>query len=260
MLVSLVSLVTVASLVGLALPVAIADEAMDKAFDALKTLDWGTDLNVLKPIEDAIVSSHKDAEARKALAARLATVLTSDATYRAKDFACRRLSLIGSAESVPALAALLTDPALSHMARYALERMPCSEAGEAIRNTLPKVQGKLKVGIINSLGVRRDAASTDALLALLGGADRDVTAAAAVALGAIGTPKAAKALGDFQGKAPKELRMVAVDAYLTCAEHLLAAGKKAEAKKIYTALGASKYPKHVRLAAENGLTAVEAKK
>jgi len=41
--------------------------------------------------------------------------------------------VVGTASSVPALAALLTDNELSHMARFALERMPAAEAGAALR-------------------------------------------------------------------------------------------------------------------------------
>ncbi len=57
------------------------------------------------------------------------------------------------------------------MARYALERIPAPEAAQAMRDALPQLSGKLKVGVIGSLGVRQDAASVPALAALLGDAD-----------------------------------------------------------------------------------------
>ena len=59
----------------------------------------------------------------------------------AKDFVCRKLAIIGTAESVPALAALLPDKDLSHMARYALERIPAPEAAKALREALAKTSG-----------------------------------------------------------------------------------------------------------------------
>ena len=40
---------------------------LDKAIDALRSYDWGKDYNAIKPIEDAVVSSHGDPAARKAL-------------------------------------------------------------------------------------------------------------------------------------------------------------------------------------------------
>ena len=250
---TMVSLLMAVLLLGLAMPV-VADEAVDKAFDALKTYDWGADRNILKPIDDAIVKSHGDAAAQKALAKRLAAVLGTDAKQCGKDYCCRKLSLIGTADNVPAVAPLLTDEKLSHMARYVLERMSCPESAKAMQDALPKVKGLLKVGVINSLGVRRDAASTGALEKLLGDSDKQTAGAAAAALGSIGTPEAAKALGAFQGKAPKELKLVAADAYLACAEQLLADGKKADAKAIYMALSKSDI-KQVKVAAMRGMLA-----
>ena len=252
-------------LIGLGLPVVAQNGpdprvGVDKAFETLKSFDWGQDRAPLGTIEQAVAASHDNAAAKKDLETRLTAMLKSDAPQAAKDFACRQLSLVGSADCTAALAGLLTDKKLSHMARYALERIGSAEAVTVMRDALPKVSGRLKVGVINSLGVRRDAKSTGALVALLSGADNEVASAAAAALGLIANAEAAKALGDFQAKAPKELRLAAADAYLTCAERLLAEGKKAEATTIYKALNSPKQPKHVRLAAMRGLLAAMGKK
>ena len=80
-------------------------EPLDKALDALKTYDWGVDPNVLKPIDDAIIATHGDAAARKKLEAHLIAALKPAASRAAKDAACRALKTIGTAASVPALAA-----------------------------------------------------------------------------------------------------------------------------------------------------------
>ncbi|MFH1266310.1 MAG: HEAT repeat domain-containing protein, partial [Planctomycetota bacterium] len=234
------------------------DEAADKAFETLKTYDWGQDRAGLGAIDAAVAASHNDEAAQKALAARLAAVLGTEVSGASKDFVCRALSLVGSAESVPALAPLLLDEKLSHMGRYALERIPGDEAVAALREAAAKTKGRVKVGLLNSLGVRRDAASVDTLVALLGDSDEEVASAAAAALGAVGNSDAAKALGTFQEKAPESLRLAAADAYLTCAERLLAGGKKAEAMVIYKSLSQSK-AKHVRLAAMRGLLAATGK-
>ena len=257
---AIIGIVMLALLFSGMLPMATADEALDKAFDALKSYDWGQDRNVLKPIEDAIVASHGDDAARKGLATKLAAVLPSDASRAAKDFACRKLSIIGTEDCVPTVAALLPNAELSHMARYALERIPCTCAADALRDALGKTSGKTKVGVINSLGARGDAESVSALVALLEDADAQIAGAAAAALGAIGNADAAKALGAFQKKAPEALRLAAADAYLACAEGLLTAGKKAEAMAIYKSLTGEGQPKHVRLAATRGLLAATGKK
>jgi len=249
----IVSLLVAVTLLGAALP-AMADEGVDKAFETLKTYDWGQDRNLLKPLDDAVVAAG-DAAAQKALETRLAAVLSTDVTYCAKDYVCRQLSLIGSAESVPALAALLTDAKLSHMARYALERYKTPEAVKAMRDAVTKATGKSKIGVINSLGVCRDAESVAALTALLGDADAGVAGAAAHALGSIGNSDAAKALAAFQAKAPAALKVTAGDAYLACAERLLADGKKLEALVIYKALNAPEQPKQIQMAAKRGMAA-----
>jgi HEAT repeat protein len=233
---------------------------LDQALAALKTYDWGADRSAVKPIEDAVVATHGDAAATKDLEMRLAAVLKTDAPYDAKQYVCRKLMVIGTAESVPALAGLLPDNHLSHMARYALERMPVPEAAQALRDALSKVGNAQKVGVLASLGARRDAASASAVAALLTDADKAVARAAACALGDIGTPEAAKALGEFAKKAPAELKLPVADASLVCAERLLAAGKKAEAMMVYKSLSGEDQPKNIRLAATRGLLSVAQKK
>jgi HEAT repeat protein len=101
----------------------------------------------------------------------------------------RKLSMIGTAASVPALAPLLTDPDESHMARFALERIPAPAAADALRQALGNVRGDLVIGMISSLANRRDTASVKPLAALLAG-DAKIAAAAASALGRIATAEA----------------------------------------------------------------------
>jgi len=234
--------------------------AVDKAFETLKTYDWGSDRNTLNPIDEAVVATHGNVAARKELEARLLAVLKSGASRSAKDYVCRTLKTIGTAESVPALAALLPDEDLSHIARYALERIPDPKAGAAFREALPKLPDALKVGTIGSLGVRRDAASVTAVAGFLGSADPAVARAAACALGNIGTPEAGQALSDFAKKASGGVKPAVADALLVCAERLLAVGKKTEALALYKSLSGEDQPKHVRLAATRGLLAAAGKK
>jgi HEAT repeat protein len=221
---------------------------------ALASFDWGQDAKLLKPIDEAVVEARSDAD-RKELAASLAAVLATDASRAAKDYVCRKLSLIGSASVVPSLAALLGDEDLSSSARYALERMTCPEASAAMRAALPKTSGQMKAGVANSLGKQRDAASAGALIGLLTDADAAIVGAAAAALGAIGTVEAASALRGFHAKSPANLRVVATDACLECASQLAAAGKKADAMKLYGALGNESQPKYVRDAAQSAMKA-----
>jgi len=229
---------------------------LDQAFDALKTLDWGQDLAPLAPIDEAVVSSHGDDSARRELESRLAAALSTTESRDARDYICRKLMLIGTAASVPALAALLAKPENSHMARFALERIPGVQATEALREALDKVAGVLKIGMISSLGSRGDEGSVPQLAKLLGDSDHQVACAAAKALGAIGTFAAAKALSNSSTEAVKR---DATNASLACAEKMLADGKKAEAALIYKSYAGEGQPKHVRLAATRGMLACAGK-
>jgi len=227
---------------------------LDQAFAALNVYDWGKNRPVLNPIDQAVVDTHGDDAARKKLEARLTAVLSADVTRAAKDFVCRKLRVVGTAESVPMLAALLPQKDFSHMARYALERMPAAEAAQALRDALPKLHGELKIGVIGSLGVRQDEASIPALGALVGGDDARVARSAASALGDICTPAAARALAAAKPD-PMPVRAAVADASLSCAEALLADGKKGAARNIYKLLSGAEWPKQIRLAAMRGLLA-----
>jgi hypothetical protein len=167
-----------------------ADQAaVGRAFETLGAYDHGSSRASLMPLDEAVVASLGDAAARKDLEQRLAGVLSRKVSPVAKQYVCAKLRLIGSAESVPALAGLLADRDLAHAARGALESMPCPEALQSLRDALPKLSGLQKVGLINSLAVRRDTESVPALVALLKDPDAQVAAAAAAALDHIGTPE-----------------------------------------------------------------------
>ena len=236
------------------------DTSVTEAFDVLKTYDWGSDRKALNPIDEAVVATRGDEAARAELEKKLLAALTGETSRSAKDYICRTLKTMGTAASAPALAALLPDEKLSHMARYALERIPAPEAAAAMRDALPKLPSKLKIGAIGSLGVRRDGASVAPLAALLADSDGAVAAAAANSLGVIGTAQSAAALTDAVKKADDARRPAIADACLACAESLLADGKKAQAVSLYNLLKGEGQSKHVRLAATRGLLAAAGKK
>jgi HEAT repeat protein len=206
---------------------------LDQAFTRLETYDWGQSRQELGALDQAIRASVGDAAARQQLENRLAAVLATSAPVAAKDFVCQRLGLIGGGPSVPALAALLPDPQLSHAARMALESIHVPSARQALRDALSKVEGQLKIGVINSLGNLEDADAADALAGLLKETDTNICSAAAVALGHIGTVAAAQALGQYRGTAPEELQGIVTDAWLMAAERLAQTGHREEAAGIF---------------------------
>ncbi|MCL5279421.1 MAG: HEAT repeat domain-containing protein, partial [Planctomycetes bacterium] len=190
-----------------------------------------------------------------ALEKRLVDTLSGGISRSAQDYVCRKLRVVGTAQSIKALGALLPVEETSHIARYALERIPDEKAVEAMRTTLPKVSNRLKPGLIGSLGKRRDTKSIGAIAKLLGAPDLQVSRAAAQALALIGTPAAAKELSKFAKNAPGYLKVRTADACLICAEQLEADGKKSEALTLYKELQGKDQPAHVKVAAMKGMVA-----
>ncbi len=231
---------------------------LDKAFEALKTYDWGAERNALDPINEAVIHCRNNTAMRKDLETRLAASLKSSISRDAKDFVCRKLMQIGTSESISTLADLLSDKNLAHMARYALERIPTQEAVQALRDALPKIDGLLKIGVISSLGQRRDAASVPMLTKLLSDSDSTIVRSAALALGAIRSPQSTKALSNAKPTS-SESKIAVTDASLACAEALLSAGNKAEAMAVYKSLLGDGQPKQVRIAATRGMLACAGK-
>ncbi len=195
----------------------------------------------------ATVTAHAYAQEAELLA-----ILRSNAPVQEKSAACRQLARIATKEAVPALAALLGDEKLSHMARYALEPICDPSVDNALRDALGKVQGQPRLGVIGSLGARRDAKAVDALAGLLKGTDTYAGQAAAVAraLGCIGTAEAAKVLEDVLPVAQGPHQLAICEGLLRCAEALTRAGREASAQAIYDRLrGLTDAPPQVRAAA-----------
>ena len=222
---------------------------LDKAFVTLQNYQWGDDRNALNPIDEAVVASRDDKAARAKLEARMIAVLKSNATRNGKDYICRKLKVMGTAASVPTLASMLGDKQHAHMARYALQTMEDPAAGKALLDSLPGLSGDLKIGVIASLGARQENGAVSALAGLLDDADAAVAQAAALALGAIRSKDAAKALASADANARN------IDASLACAESLLADGDKLGALAIYKRIAKGQVAKHVKLAATRGMLA-----
>lgn len=187
-------------------------------------------------------------------AAALIRILTDTASPEFKKAkACMRIGELGAKEAVPALSALLTDEHMNVYARYGLEPISDPSADDALRDALPKLKGNLLIGVVNSIGKRRDTKVSPALAKMILDGDANLACAAAAALGSIGGVSSAKELKSALGKTNGMARMAVADASLVCAERLLAEGKRDEALDLYAFLSAPDIPKPMRLAAMNGI-------
>ena len=171
-----------------------------------------------------------------------------------KAIACKKLSIVGGKDAIAPMAALLTDPHLACYARFGMEPNPDSSVDEAFRAALPKLTGKLQIGVINSIGVRKDAKAVDALSKLIDHSDPEVAQAAAASVGMIGGVQASRVLQSALGRTKPPLFPVVARATLLCAEGLMPTNH-ARGLELYHELSATTMPKPVRLAALRVLNA-----
>ena len=227
--------------------------ALQELLEKVKTYDWGQSRLALTEVSDIIKKAHSSSAELRKIEKSLLGVLTSDSTRAGKQFVCRELSIIGTGQSVSVLGNMLLGEETSDMARYALERIPGTAVNDALRRALRQAKGKPKVGIINSLGQRRDKRAVRALGRLVGNSDKTVAAAAAAALGHIADSRATEALAAAKDETSGKLRMLVLDSYLRCADQLVAEGKRTQALAIYKELQKEDMPKPIRTAALRGM-------
>ena len=160
---------------------------------------------------------------------KLIGVLRSDAKLFDKAKACQRLAAIGTKRAVPALAALLGHEQLGGYARFGLEPIADPSVDDALRQALGKLEGRLRIGVINSIGARRDPKAAAALSAIarLGG---EGAAEALEALGRIANDETVATLREALVSAPAACRPAAAHGCLTAAERLARRNGRTEAK------------------------------
>ncbi len=238
--------------------VALAVAAFAADFDVLlskvASYDYGDSREALTSLSTMLREASGDAlqlaEYEKAM---LDVVGSKEATFAAKQFLCKELSIMGTSLSVPTLEKLLKKDETADIARYALERIPGAEVDAALLKAIKKTKGTTKIGVINTIGERQIKAATKALGILVTKKDADVAMAAAAALGKIATDESATFLGAALPKVEGNVRNVVVDAYLKNADMYLKAGGNANAEGIYTPLFAETESTPTRSAALTGL-------
>ncbi|MCY2964918.1 MAG: HEAT repeat domain-containing protein [Planctomycetota bacterium] len=180
----------------------------------------------------------------------LHAVLRSDASLHDKGVACRRLAVIGDRQSIPVLAELLSDKALSQFARTGLEAIPDPAVDEVFRAALSRVKGSQLIGVLNSIGNRRDSGAIGQLAELMKSGEPQIqSAAAAAALGRVGNTESAKRLHETLGGTAGPVRVAVADACLRCADLLFAEKHPKEAIALYDAVREGDTPLPLRTAA-----------
>lgn len=190
----------------------------------------------------------------------LISILKSNAGVVEKCDACQQLRISGTVGSVEPLTALLGDERIGHAARYALEAMPYPEAGAALRGAVNKSSGRVKAGLIDSLGWRRDTAAIPLVAKALSDSDAFVATAAAKALGRIGGTESEAALFNAFATTTGEVTNAVLDAILNCAEIRLKIDNASDARIFYEKVLQAQSSPAIRLAAWRGLAISDAKR
>ncbi|AKJ65151.1 HEAT repeat domain-containing protein [Kiritimatiella glycovorans] len=181
----------------------IAPWNRDALFSRAAESEYGQSRAALARIVELITDAPADRQ-REFETHSVALLEDPDASCRSKRTVCHLLSRIGTAESVPALAALLTDPQLSHDARYALQALACPEADRALTTALDRVPAPLTTGVAASLGTRRVEAAVPVLAQRLSddGGDPALRHAVLTALGRIASDRALAVLREEFARTP----------------------------------------------------------
>ena len=169
-----------------------------------------------------------------------------------KAIACKQLAIVGTKDCVPELAKLLSDKELSSWSRIALEAIDDPSVDDVLIVAARDLPGKLQVGAINSIGVRKSPKATKVLTELLAKKDNQAASAAAVALGKIGDEAATKSLREALATSKGPIRAAAAEGCILCAEQCMKNGKTDEAAKIYDEVRKSEAPKQRKLEATRG--------
>lgn len=209
----------------------------------------------LDPIDQAVVETQNDPEARAALEQEcLEKIFAEDTPFVELYRSFRILAVVATEESIDPLSTLLDDEDRGHLARNVLEKMPQEEVDWVLLDALARTTGDARLGIITTLSFRRTPEAVEPLAALLSHDDVQTARAAALALGNIGTIEALEAINTFYTTTPREeLEQDLAKGALAAARNLVNDGQVAPAVAAYEQLMEEEWPDFVRSGAFTGL-------
>ena len=184
-------------------------------------------------------------------AAELLKVIQSNETSdvdRANAF--EKIGDIAGEDAVEPLADFLSDEKWSHYARYALQKMEGETVTDALLESLDSLEGDLQLGVIESIGRRRDPIAVPRLAKLLASTDAKVAAAAAVALAEVGTTDAAAVLtNSLSSEKDADRRESLASSLLLVGQRLAKTGNTQAAIGLFDRLRNAEVPKPFRIGA-----------
>lgn len=210
-------------------------EQIESQLEQLKSFEFGQSADVARKLEQTIFQIPANSQLRIDTERTLLNAL-ADANALARGVICRQLRVIGTDQSVSAIAPLLLDENLSPFARYALEGIGSDLALKAMHDALDQLPSHLQVGVLNSLAAQSYAPMREDCERLLNVEDAYVSSAAAGALGELGGEASVNVLSSRRPAASSQLGGAIDLALLDCAEQLRRAGENQSAAEIYRGL------------------------
>jgi HEAT repeat protein len=193
-------------------------------YAGLVSLDYSGSQAARDSLQQAIAAAGQDQERLASIEARLIEMLgRPDMTFAGQQVVCENLGRLFASDSAhrepsvpPVLVHMLADETKVDLARMALERAPGAAVDDAFVSSLGKSSGRVRIALIQSVGNRRIAAGVPALENILLDPDGAAVAAAANALGQIGSQAALGALAKAHGQASAAV----AEARIRCARRL----------------------------------------
>lgn len=224
--------------------------SVEELADQLNSGDQPTVYRAKRALSDMAAAAGTPGKAgeRAELAAALAKAETvknekGDAPkYSAKGRAevARTLSLVAGDREVPALKQTLDDFDSREMARFALDRMRCQAATDALAGAALNAVGvEFRIGAINALARRTGSQIVDVLKACTGDRDPEIRLAAAEALANHIDATADPLIAEVGKQSGQRAALRATKARIRLAARLAEAGQKNAARVIYLAIAQS---------------------
>ena len=158
-----------------------------------------------------------------------------------QDFLCRQLSLVGGDASVTPMVKRLQEPDTADMARFVLERLDSDQVNPALCAVLAEIKGDVRIGVVNTLGVRGDTEAVNILAPLLKDNSRELDEAVIAALGQIASDKAIGILTDALSTTDGTREQRLYQALLVAADKRARQGDQTNAIKVYQQVARSSY-------------------
>lgn len=200
--------------------------------DLLKPVDDGQDYKaryVLHGLAHYLGRPGKE-EARVKFSTALALQLSSERPAAVRGYLARQLQVVGGREALPALGKALVDPELCEYAAQALLAIGDGAAAE-FRKAYPALKGPARLTVLQAFGVLKDVEALDALRAAA--KEPETRLVAVWGLANIGDADAVDLVLKAADVEAGHDRIKGTSFAFLLADRLLAAGRKAEAAKIW---------------------------